>query len=240
MAALFALTTQAVLAQMPGPAQPRISAAMTKLFGDVAAFSAKAEMRMKTKSGGDSMTLFMDFALLDGKVRTDIDMSQTKSKDMPAEAGAMMKQMGMDKMVNIVRPDQKTLLMIFPGLRAYTEMPLPKEDIEVSESKVKVQKEKLGQETIEGHPCEKSKVTMTSEKGRKHEALIWQATDLKDFPIQMEMVEDGSTTVMLYRDIKLAKPEAQLFEAPAGFSKHASMQSMMQGAMMRMMGGGDK
>lgn len=237
MAVLAVLGSQIGWAQMPQPSQPWVSAAFTKFFGDVTAFSSTAEMRLKSKSGADAITMTMDFALLDGKVRTETDLGLMKSKDMPAEAGAMMKQMGMDKMVNIVRPDRKAMYLIYPGLRAYTEKPLPKAEVEASQSKAKVEKEKLGKETVDGHLCEKMKVVLTGDDGKKQEALVWQATDLKDFPIQMEMSEGESTMVMLHRDVKLAKPEAQLFEAPADFAKHASMEAMMQGAMMKMMGG---
>lgn len=234
-AVTLALTGQTSTAQMPKSSH--LNAAMTKLFGDVKAFSSKAEARMKNKAGEDTGTVNMEFALLDGKMRTDIDLSQVKSKELPAEAGAMMKQMGMDKMVNIIMPEKKIMLMIYPGLKAYTEMALPKEDAATADSKVKIDKEKLGKETIEGHPCEKYKVTMTDEKGERREAFVWQATDLKDFPIQMQMTEKDQTVLMIYRDIKFAKPEATLFDPPSDFTKHDSMQAMMQGAMMKMMGG---
>ena len=238
LAVVLALSSQASMAQMPQPKASHLNAAMTKLFGDVKAFSSKAELHMKNKAGEETATMNMEFAFLDGKVRSELDLSQMKSKDVPANAGAMMKQMGMDKMVNIVMPEKKVMLLIYPGLKAYTEMPMPKEEAETADSKFKIDKEKLGKETIEGHPCEKCKVTMTNDKGEKHEALVWQATDLKDFPVQMQMTERDNTIVMIYRDIKFAKPEAALFDPPTGFTKHDNMQAMMQGAMMRMMGGG--
>ena len=237
-AVILTLASAAAQAQMPQFKTSHLNAAMTKLFGEVKAFSSKAELRMKNKAGEETTKMNMEFALLDGKVRSDIDLSQLKSKDMPADAGAMMKQMGMDKMVSIAIPDKKVMLLIYPGLQAYTEMPMPKDEAATADSKFKIDTEKLGKETIDGHPCQKCKVTMTDEKGEKREAFIWQASDLKDFPIQMEMTEKDNTVVMVYRDIKFAKPEAALFDPPSGFTKHDSMQAMMQGAMMKMMGGG--
>lgn len=237
MAALLALVGQTAVAQMPRPTPGYLNAAMTKLFGDTKAFSSKAEVRMKNKAGEETMTMTMNFAFLDGKVRSEIDLGQIRSKDMPADAGAMMKQMGMDKMVTIVLPEKKVMLMIYPALSGYTEMPLPKDEAETVQSNFKIDKEKLAKETVDGHPCDKCKVTMTDDKGQKRDATVWQATDLKDFPIQMQMTEKDTTVVILYRDIKFAKPEASQFEGPAGFTKHDSMQAMMQGAMMKMMGG---
>ena len=238
IAALLALLGQPAMAQMPQPKASHLNAAMTKLFGDVKAFSSMAELHMKNKAGEETAAMTMNFAFLDGKVRTELDMSQMKSKDMPVGAGAMMKQMGMDKMVNIIMPEKKIMLMIYPGLKSYTEMPMPKEEAATAETKFKMDKEQLGKETVEGHPCAKCKVTMTGDKGEKHEALVWQATDLKDFPVQMQMTEGDNTMLMVYRDIKFAKPDAALFDAPTDCTKYDNMQAMMQGAMMKMMGGG--
>ena len=36
------------------------------------------------------MSMPMIYAFLDGKIRSEIDMTQVKSKQMPAEAGAML------------------------------------------------------------------------------------------------------------------------------------------------------
>ena len=46
-----------------------------------------------------------------------------------------------------------------------------------------------------------------------------------------------ATVVMHYKDIQLAKPEAKQFDAPAGFTKHESMEKLMQAAMMKTLGG---
>ena len=59
--------------QMPAGGPPGWNAAMTKLFGDIKAFSAKAEMRALDKSGQPAIQMPMNFALLDNKVRMDID-----------------------------------------------------------------------------------------------------------------------------------------------------------------------
>ena len=92
-------------------------------------------------------------------------------------------------------------------------------------------------ETVGGHASEKTKVTVTGEKGEKHDAVVWYATDLKEFPVQMQMTQDKSTVTMLYRDVQLAKPDAALFEAPNGYTRHTSIEQLMQSAMARIMGG---
>src|SRR5213596_2472686 len=79
-------------AQMPAAGPPGWNAAMTKLFGDVKAFSAKAEMRALDKSGHPAIQVPMSFALLENKVRMDIDMTQVHlskpdAKQFDAPAG---------------------------------------------------------------------------------------------------------------------------------------------------------
>src|SRR5438876_7641518 len=65
-------------AQMPTGGPPGWNAAMTKLFGDTKAFSAKAEMLALDKSGQPAIQVPMNFALLDNKVRMDIDMTRSE------------------------------------------------------------------------------------------------------------------------------------------------------------------
>ena len=79
-------------AQMPTGGPPGWNAAMTKLFGDIKAFSAKAEMLALDKSGQPAIQVPMNFALLDNKVRMDIDMTQVHlskpdAKQFDAPAG---------------------------------------------------------------------------------------------------------------------------------------------------------
>ena len=79
-------------AQMPAGGPPGWNAAMSKLFGDIKAFSAKPEMRALDKSGQPAIQVPMSFALLDNKVRMDIDMTQVHlskpdAKQFDAPAG---------------------------------------------------------------------------------------------------------------------------------------------------------
>jgi hypothetical protein len=141
----------------------------------------------------------------------------------------------MDKMVNIVDPQKKVILMIYPGLSAYAETPMPKEQAEMAEKEPKMEKTDLGKETVEGHPCKKCKVTITGENGKKHDATIWNATDLKDFPIKLQTKEQGMDMVILYKNIKFEKPDAKRFEVPKDYTKYENLQALIQGAVMKRM-----
>lgn len=221
---------------LPSPGQ-RLSGSLKKIFGEHTAFSANLEMQFR-EAGGDTMTMPGKMAALDNNARFETDMTQMKGGQMPTDAAESMKEMGMDKMVTISRPDKKVIYLIYPTLKAYAEQPFDDPDALRPESDFKAEVTELGKETVEGHPCTKNKVVVTDKEDRKHEFTVWNATDLKKFPIKVELVERRNTIVMLFRDVKLARPDAGLFEPPTDYKKYDSIMALMQQEMMKRMGGG--
>src|SRR5439155_4617706 len=139
------------------------------------------------------------------------------------------KQMGMDKMVILKLADKHAAYIVYPGLQSYCDMPGGK-----GKPEGKVDKTELGSDTVANHPCTKSKLTFTAKDGQTSEALVWEATDMKNFPIQYQTVDGGQTTTTTFSDIKIGKPAASLFELPASYKQYGSMQEMMMGNMKRM------
>jgi hypothetical protein len=223
-------------AALPVRAQtvPGLDATMTKLFGSNTAFTARATARILDPQEKETMTMPIDYALLDGKIRSEVDMTQVKSKELDGTAAGSLKQMGMDKMTSIVRPDRQSVLVIYPTLRAYAETALPKDTTNAPED-VKIETSKIGNEVVEGQPCQKKKVTITSKSGKPREAVVWNATNLRDFPLRIQMKQPDGTLVMTYSNIKFEKPDPKLFEAPAGFEKYDSVEKMTQTAIMKML-----
>ena len=226
-------------AQLPGGGAPAgISAALIKLFGDIAAFSAKADVRVLDKDGKETTSAPMDFALLDEKVRVQIDMTQMKSKDLPPDSVAGLKQMGMAQVISIIRPDKKLIYIIYPEQKCFMTMPMPKEEADAATKTPKIEKTALGKETIDGHACVKNKVLITDDKGQTLEATIWTANDLKDFPLQIKSTEKDTTSIIRYKQVQFAKPDAKQFDAPAGYTEYNSPQELMQGMMKKMLSEG--
>lgn len=204
--------------------------AMMKLFGKNDAFKAKVDMKM-LQGKREVVGLLTDMLFLSGKMRMEMDMTQARNIQLPPQAIAQMKQMGMDKTITISRSDLDKSYMIYPGMKSYLETAM------LQDKEAKVETTQQGKETIEDHPCVKNKVTITESGGKKHDILVWNATDLKDFPVQWEMEESGNTVVMLYKDIQFSKPDAKQFEIPAEYEKYTSQQEMMRKVMEKMMGG---
>ena len=195
-----------------------LNTAMLKLFGTNTAFSSEADVRMVDNSRGETMRLPMSMATLDGKIRVELDLSKVKSKDLTPEVAASLKQIGMDKMVSIVRPDKKMTLVIYPSLRGYAEAPMSKQDLADRDRQYTLETTKIAQETLDGHVCDKNKVKIVSADGQKHDAIVWNATDLKKFPLQIQLNQPDATVVMHFSNVNLKKPETSSFEAPAGFT----------------------
>ena len=186
----------------------------------------------------DEMTMPGKLAYLTGQSRVEMDMTLVKSKQLSPQAAAQMKQMGMDKLIVIGRPDKKVSYMVYPGLQAYVETPIPDAQAAQAEADYQLQTTELGKDTVDGHPCVKNKVIVTGKDGKAHESTVWNATDLKKFPVKIETIQDASTVTMLFTNVKLAKPDAGQFDPPADFKKYDSMMAMMQQEMMKRLGGG--
>ena len=207
-----------------------------KVFGKNTAFSATAHTTIKTASGKELQAMEFSYAMLDGNVRTEMDLMKMHSANMPPDAAAQMKQMGMDRTVHIFLPDKQVAYMIYPSMKAYCEMNTAQMTGQKDTKAPKVQETELGNDTVDGHPCVKSKIVMTDDDGHKFETLVWKATDLKDFPIQSQInSEDGTVITTTFQNINQSKPAASLFEPPSDFKHYASMQELMMSNMQHMM-----
>lgn len=211
------------------PTGPDLHGASARLFGDHSAFSAM--MIMSSKVDGKDISMPGRLAFDAGKSRFEMDIGSMQGGD--ADATKQAKEAGMDKMIAISRPDKKLSYSVWPGFKSYMETALQSTDSASDPQDFKIETTNLGKENLDGHPCDKNKVVVTDKKGVRHESTVWNATDLKQFPIQIESVQEGNTVRMLFRDVQLAKPAAELFDPPAGYTRYTSMQEMMMTEMMK-------
>jgi hypothetical protein len=242
---LLIISTVMALALTPAFAQfgphagapgPSFGGATSKLFGDNQSFTAALEFQTSGGNGGD-ITMPGKISFDGGKARFEMNMSEMKGSQMPASAAEHLKAMGMDTMVSISRPDTKRVYLVYPGLNSYAEMTPQDTSDSASPDDFKSETEKLGTETVDGHDCVKNKVTMTDKDGNKHVSTVWNATDLKNFPVKIVTAEQGNNATMLFKNVSFAKPAASAFEPPTGFTKYDNVQTMMQTEMMKKMGG---
>jgi hypothetical protein len=180
----------------------------------------------------------MDGALFlsDGKSRFEMDFTKMQGSGISPQAAAQMKAMGMDRMAAISRPDLKIVYMVYPNMQSCVKMPMSQpSDAKVSTDDLKISITKIGAETVNGHPCVKNQVVVTDEQGKAHASTMWNATDLKNFPVRIVYSENGGEFTMDFVQLTLSKPAAALFEPPADCAVYDNMQQMMQQVMIKRM-----
>jgi hypothetical protein len=146
---------------------------------------------------------------------------------------------GMPGVVTISLGDAKKTIMMNTTTKVYSEQIIQEKEQmpTMYDSDIVFDKKKVGNETIDGHPCIKydSVYYRKSKPEEKHKAIIWEAQDLKDFPIQMEVTVpanpkypgSGGKMVVKYKDVKLGAATASMFEVPSGYKKVNSPQEVM-------------
>jgi len=125
----------------------------------------------------------------------------------------------MDRFISIFRPDRKLTYLIYPSVHSYQELVQSKAETEANDKGPKLEKSPLGKDTLDGHPCMKNRVAVKGSKGSVLDAVTWNATDLKDLPILVEMTEGDKTVQMHFSDVRFVKPEAKQFEVPATYGR---------------------
>lgn len=216
-----------LLAQVPG-GQTGFNPALLQLFGNHKAFTGRLDLRTIDSAAKELVKTPMDFALMDGKLRVQVDITQIKSASMDADSLSLFKKAGMDVVISIISPDQGKSQVIFPNAKAMASEPLPEADAAAFLDKYQVNAKVTGKENIGSHPCIRKAVTVTNSRGKKIEGTVWYAQDLNEFPVKIVLPEGGSTVDMTFVAVKLSKPEASLFQAPAGTAQYANVEKLLQ------------
>jgi hypothetical protein len=225
----FALATAQVHAQSaPGGSSgqarpgPEFGGYVSKLFADNPGFTANLEYHSYGASNGNAVTVQGKLAYLNGKSRFEMDMSDAGDANLPRQDASSLKQMGMSTMIAISCPQSKVNYFVYPAMTAYVRRP-----ILAAATDYTLNVTQMGDENIQGQNCVKNKVVATGPDGVPHESTVWNATDMNKFPIKIETVQGGATVVMLFKDLKLAAPDAALFDTPAGYKAYPNFMSLM-------------
>jgi hypothetical protein len=215
---------------------PSFGGSFGKLFGDNQTFSATLSLETTTPTG-DAITMPGKISYDSGKSRFEFNMSSVQGTKMPPEAAAQMKSMGLDQMVSISRPDLKMAYVIYPGMNAYAESALG-DSASTNLSDVQMKTTAEGKETVDGHDCTKNIVTVTDKEGNTNSFIVWNATDLKNFPVKIVTQNPEQNSTMLFKNISFSKPSANSFDAPSTYTKYDDVRTLMQSEIMKKMGKG--
>jgi hypothetical protein len=174
----------------------------------------------------------MILAVLDRKMRAEVDLNAMKSDQYPPAVLAQLKILGIDRMISITSPEAEAVYLIYPGLESYVDLPLSRQEAARLSDKTPLKTKAIGKENVQGQPCIKNRVSITDENGREQHLLVWNATALGNLPLQIHMEGDGSSITILLRDVRLSQPDAKQFAPAPTFARFTNIQQMMMHRLM--------
>jgi hypothetical protein len=224
---LFVPTARAQAPGMPG--NIGFNAAVARLFGDIPAFSATVETVLTNRSERSRLTVPMRMLKLQDRFRIEVDFVKMKGSGVAFTGLGAMQNIGMARMVSLVLPEEKGMIVMFPDIRFYARVPLSEADL--PSGGFKLNKRQAGRETVNGQACIRQQVTITGTGGEKTEATTWEAPALSHFPVRMLFRPGGDSMMMNFSEVRLAAPAADQFKVPADYKAFNSIGGLMQEAM---------
>ncbi len=218
---------------------PFLAAALSQIFSDTRAFTAAAELQLPAQKGDAPVTLPFVVTMLDGRMRFDFQFAATNRTGLPPEQIAAIRELGLDRLTVMMQQD-KDVTVSFPSLKSYFTMPLPKAPGVQEQAQLKVgqiERRPAGAEIVDGRTCDKFLVTLAGDRERKLEATVWQARDLNDLPVKLRAkMPGGDEYGVRFTVVRMQRSDPRLFDAPAGFTKQASLDAVLQSAALRLIG----
>jgi hypothetical protein len=161
-------------------------------------------------------------------MRVDVEMGRAVGKTVHPGVVSGLKQAGLDRVISVVRLDRKQVYVLFPNARSCINMPMSEADAAVSDKDVQVQRTVLGNETIGNRPCAKNRVVLKSARGEVLlEATTWNASDQRDFPIQVLLHSKERSTLLRFTKVDFKKPGGGEFEMPRGYTQYGSAEALL-------------
>ncbi len=226
--ALALLFSGAVRAQESGasvfPVDP--IALLKHLLGPNAVFTATGQVSGEGPNDTDNFHMDTSYALLHDQLRTETDLGKLRSRNACDIAQGRLQEMGMDDTVMIILPELKMSYVVYPRAHAYIETPLTWR--ERLKEIFDVRKTDIGPDTVDGHPCLKSRLLVTNATGDETEVLVWAAIDLNRFPIQLHIDIGRASFNLLFQNVRLDQPDIALFEPPVEYDRYASLHELIR------------
>jgi hypothetical protein len=174
------------------------------------------------KSDNKSWVMDAPLWITGQKMKMEMDLT----KMMEASGAKDASQSPMSKMTMLNRGDKKTGYTVYPNVKKY----MVHTEAEEQGEKPKVEKTKVGSETIDGHPCDKYKVVITYKNEKPQEGFIWNARDLGGMTIKSEVESKDYKMTTELKKIVLKSSPASVFEIPQGYVESKNFMEIMMPA----------
>ena len=207
---------------------PGISTGLLRVFAEFNGFASQGELRMLDGAGVETMNFAVHLGHEPQKLRLDFDLAQVKGGLLPEFALESLSRVGLNRVATVLDAEKKTILMLYPLARAYTEMEMPKEEVAAAQRKYTSSRTESGRESIDGHPCVKTVVTFTDDAGQKSEATYWLTPDFPGLPAQVETRDKQGTLQLRFKWVRPVTTGAKRFAVPTGYQKYASSTALVK------------
>jgi hypothetical protein len=206
------------------PATLNFSGSLSQLFAEQKFFSANLIMQV-SKQFGATMSVPCKMSYSEGNSRVESDFTQAKGADSSPEMLERMKSSGLGKTIVIAHPRSAKSCTVYPDLYSYVEKPAGKP---FDPRRVLMKVDEVGKETLDGQPCVKKTVKMAAARTQPEEFTVWNATELKNFPLRIEILRGGAKVTLLFSNVVFEKPDAKVFEPPPDYVGFDSVSSMLE------------
>jgi hypothetical protein len=217
-----------------------ISFLLTNVFGAHHSFTGVADIQVNEP--GMPSTLQIGLCRQGDKYRVFLDFANFQGGAATAPLMRLMRQMGTDKIINIMRLDKGVTWRVYPGVQAYHESTIALQTEGATEEtktslaailKSKMDRADAGEETVNGHPCAKKQIRLVNGREQLDIGFLWLARDMKDFPVRIELRNDGTPFVITFKEVRTTNVDARLFEVPAGYQKYKGIAEITAAARAR-------
>lgn len=252
-AALFAwlsLSPAALFAQGGFGSDPTaISWFLGNLFPTKTNFSCVIETELTF--AGSPLKVLSGLVRRGSWLRTYVDYS--KIQGTPSESGAIARNIGVNRMVTITRPDLNVKWTICPDVRAYVEK--TGSGIETLPAGIQITRTNAGKEEFEGVKCIKWEGRLTGtnlsllgtnqpaveanpaegapEANPGHLLTVWESEKLPGFPLAMKLGSESEFVLLRFSTIKFDQPATNLFDLPKGLTKYPNFPALVQDMQRR-------
>jgi len=157
-----------------------------------------------------------------GWERFGLDSAKVSINIEPEEAKTL-KHLQMEKAILIVSVSKDTShsWWIYPQLKSCVDEGKLTEIEPGGLDLPRIEKQKIGDELIDGLKCVKYKVKVHCFMGDL-EGTRWEATDLQGLPIKTVVKMDEATITTVLKDVKLTAPPTEMFAIPKDYKRYTS------------------
>jgi hypothetical protein len=216
-------------AQGTDPAQALpLAVLVSNLFGPHTAFTALAKVENAPLDAPSPLQLSL--CRLGDRLWLNIDLRQIpQATGTPIPTGLLSK-FGVDRAIAVGRLDGSSVWQIrFPKLEAYYEEALLLNDprLRLLARGARIERTVLGKETLDGHPCVKHKLVASLKNEREPLGFVWEAGDMRKFPLRFDLMLEGQMTTIRLHDVKFGRADASYFDLPAGYQRYKDLQQIL-------------